>query len=117
MFSDHAPLYIEISCSTQDTRNRENRDYEFYKWDSDKKDTFCQRIISHLPILNDIVKPENLNERNISETVTKFVNVINTVAGPLFRVKERNSQKGINCKRSSMEWFDTVCKDGKEVFI
>ena len=117
MFSDHAPLYIEISCCTHDTRNRENHDYEFYKWDSDKKDTFRRGLISQLPLLNDIVKPENLNERNISETVNEFVNVINTVAEPLFRVKGHNSQKGINCKRSSMEWFDRDCKDAKEVYL
>ena len=115
MFSDHAPLYVEISCSTQDTRNDGNHDYEYYKWDSDKKDTFRRELISQLPLLNDIIKLESLNERNISETVYKFVNVINTAAEPLFRVKGRNSRKGINCRRSSMEWFDRDGKDAKEI--
>ena len=117
MFSDHAPLYVEISCSTQDTRNDGNHNYEYYKWDRDKKDTFRRELISQLPLLNDIINPENLNERNISETVNKFVNVINTAAEPLLRVKGRNSRKGINCRRSSMEWFDRDCKDAKEIYL
>ena len=67
--------------------------------------------------MNDIIKPENLNERHISDTVNKFVNVINTVAEPLFCVKGRNSRKRLNCKRSSMEWFDRDCNEAKQTYL
>ena len=49
--------------------------------------------------------------------MNKFVNVINTAAEPLFRVKGRNSRKVINCRRSSMEWFDRDCIDAKENYF
>ena len=117
MFSDHAPLYIKILCSNHDSGHNENYEYEYYKWESDKKDIFRRELISKLPVLNDIIKPENLNEQNISVTVNKFVDVINTVTEPLFYVKGRNSRRGINCKRSSMQWFDRDCNDAKQTYL
>ena len=104
-------------CSNHDSGHNENYEYEYYKWESDKKDIFRRELISKLPVLNDIIKPENLNEQNISVTVNKFVDVINTVAEPLFYVKVRNSRRGINCKRSSMQWFDRDCNDAKQTYL
>ena len=49
--------------------------------------------------------------------MNKFVNVINTVAEPLFCVKGRNSRKRINCKHSSMEWFDRDCNEAKQTYL
>ena len=46
MFSDHAPLYIEILCSNQDSGHNENYEYDYYKWESDKKDIFRRELIS-----------------------------------------------------------------------
>ena len=117
MFSDHALLYIEIFCSNQNVGNNEYHDYEFHKWDNSKKDIFRRELIVQLPLLNDFIKPENLNERHISDTVNKFVNVINTVAEPLFCVKGRNSRKRINCNRSSMEWFERDCNEAKQTYL
>ena len=45
------------------------------------------------------------------------MDVINTVAEPLFCVKGRNSRKGINCKRISMQWFDRDCYDAKQTYL
>ena len=65
MFSDHAPLKYHVSLNL-DIKKNENEEYEFYKWESDKKkDLFRTELISRLPILNDITKSENLHERNI----------------------------------------------------
>ena len=46
------------------------------------------------------------------------MNVINSVAEPRFCVKGRNSRKGfINCRRSSIEWFDRDCKNAEDNYL
>ncbi|MEW8546452.1 MAG: reverse transcriptase family protein, partial [Candidatus Thiodiazotropha sp.] len=113
IFSDHTPLSIEFCCSKGFVNVNEDRDYEHYKWDCEKRDIFRRDLISQLPVLNNLTcSEENLNADNISSTIDSFVKVINNVAEPLFCKKGTYSNRSgfQNCTYKPKPWFDNDCK-------
>ena len=121
IYSDHTPLNFGIVCGNILRRqNIPNTEYEQYRSNDQKRDMFRRGLISKLPDLNSLtLTNDNLSSENICSTVNSFVEILDSVAKPLFcksgKYKDKASFK--SCKYMSKAWFDDDCKRAKDNYI
>ena len=121
IYSDHTPLNFGIVCGNILRRqNIPNTEYEQYRWNEQKRDMFRLGLISKLPDLNTLtLTNDNLSSENICSTVKDFVEILDSVAKPLFcksgKYKDKASFK--SCKYMSKAWFDDDCKRAKDSYV
>jgi len=111
-WSDHAPLHFSLFGNNCLPSYETFTDVK-YKWDSSRRDEFRSRIISKLPIFNDIVRSiDNSNQLSINSIIDKFTATIRSEADELFSKSYKYSNKPSFNTDSSLkhaDWFDNEC--------
>ena len=111
-WSDHAPLHFSLFVNNCLPSYETFTDVK-YKWDSSRRDEFRSRIISKLPIFNDIViSIDNSNQLSINSIIDKFTATIRSEADELFSKSYKYSNKPSFNTDSSLkhaDWFDNEC--------
>lgn len=119
-WSDHAPLCYALQCNIH-KQTTDSQGGIKYTWSDDCKTTFRSGLIAQLPVLNDLTRDIELNNRSTIDTlVNDFTTIIRKVADPLF-------EKNVKCNSSSYftdvsvgknaEWFDNDCRHYRNVYL